>query len=113
MFFGIIIRMYNAGKHNQSHFHAVYQGHNAVFNMDGNLRAQHDYTLLLTFINGEHRIYNARPLLEKELFSALRSLPFFLHARAAYGTVIWNDDIDIAPEHLYKHSIPIKSDKIA
>ena len=37
MFFGIIIRMYNSGKHNPPHFHAVYQGYNAVFDMDGEL----------------------------------------------------------------------------
>ena len=37
MFFGIIIRMYNNGEHNSPHFHATYQGNNAVFNMDGDL----------------------------------------------------------------------------
>jgi len=37
MFLGIIIRMYNNGEHNQPHFHASYQGYNAVFNMDGEL----------------------------------------------------------------------------
>ena len=41
MFFGIIIRMYNSGEHNPPHFHAVYQGHNAVFNMDGDLIEGH------------------------------------------------------------------------
>lgn len=37
MFYGIIIRMYNNGEHNPPHFHAVYQGYHAVFDMDGNL----------------------------------------------------------------------------
>lgn len=37
MFFGIIIRMYNSGEHNPPHFHASYQGHNAVFDMDGEI----------------------------------------------------------------------------
>ena len=37
MFYGIIIRMYNTGEHNPPHFHATYQGYNAVFNMDGDL----------------------------------------------------------------------------
>ena len=27
--------MYNNGEHNPPHFHAYYQGHNAVFDMDG------------------------------------------------------------------------------
>ena len=37
MFYGIIVRMYNNGEHNPPHFHATYQGYNAVFNMDGEL----------------------------------------------------------------------------
>ena len=37
MFLGIIIRMYNNGEHNPPHFHAEYQGYNAVFNMEGDL----------------------------------------------------------------------------
>lgn len=37
MFYGIIIRMFNNGEHNPPHFHASYQGHNATFNLDGEL----------------------------------------------------------------------------
>ena len=77
------------------------------------VKAREDYTLLITFSGGIQRIYDARPLLEKPLFAALKCLPFFLRARAAYGTVIWNDDIDIAPEHLYECSSPAKFDQIA
>ena len=67
---------------------------------------QRDYTLLITFINGEKRIYNARPLLNKAIYSSLRNIGFFMKAKASCGTVIWDDDIDIAPEHLYKCSQP-------
>ena len=63
-----------------------------------------DYTLRLTFADGKRGIYDARPLLEKPLFAKLKNLPFFLTAKAAYGTVVWDDDIVIAPEHLYKCS---------
>ena len=38
MFYGIIIRMYNNGEHNPPHFHALYQGKEAVFDMEGNLK---------------------------------------------------------------------------
>ena len=30
-----------------------------------------------------------------------------------YGTVIWNDDVDIAPEYLYECSTPVEVEKIA
>jgi len=37
MFYGITIRMYNNGEHNPPHFHAYYQGNEAVFDMEGNM----------------------------------------------------------------------------
>lgn len=65
---------------------------------------QKDYTLLLTFADGAQKVYNARPLLEKGIYAQLKNLNFFLSAKAECGTVVWNDDIDIAPEHLYECS---------
>ncbi|MBQ9528354.1 MAG: DUF2442 domain-containing protein [Fretibacterium sp.] len=65
-----------------------------------------DYTLLLTFASGERRVYDARPLLEERLYIKLRNPGFFKKAHAEYGTVVWTDDIDIAPEHLYECSVP-------
>ena len=73
-----------------------------------NVTARNDYSLLLTFQNGERRVYDARPLLLKPIYSRLRSLPFFLSARAECGTVVWSDDCDIAPEHLYECSVPVE-----
>ena len=67
-----------------------------------------DYSMLLTFANGEKRLYDARPLLGKRICERLKDVNFFLRARAMYGTVVWTDDIDIAPEHLYECSVPIE-----
>lgn len=71
------------------------------------VQPKEDYTLHLTFADGTKKIYNARPLLEKSIYSELKNLAFFLCAKAEYGTVVWNDDIDIAPEHLYESSKPV------
>lgn len=68
------------------------------------VQTREDYTLLLTFADGTKKLYNARPLLEKAIYAQLKNLSFFLDARAECGTVVWNDDIDIAPEHLYECS---------
>ena len=68
---------------------------------------QNDYTLLLTFEKGEKKRYNAMPLLEKAIYTPLKSLAFFLKAKAECGTVIWNDDVDIDPEYLYEQSVPV------
>lgn len=69
--------------------------------------AREDYTLLITFASGEKRIYNARSLLEQSIYSPLKNLEFFMSAKADGDTVVWNDDIDIAPEHLYERSQPV------
>ena len=61
-----------------------------------------DYTLLITFADGEKKLYDAAPLLRKKTFEPLKDVRFFMSAKAEYGTVVWTDDIDIAPEHLYE-----------
>lgn len=71
------------------------------------VQAKEDYTLLITFIDGEKRIYNAHSLLKKAIYAPLCNLAFFLGAKAECGTVIWNNDVDIAPEHLYECSNPV------
>ncbi len=68
------------------------------------VKANDDYTLLITFADGERKIYDARPLLNKPINASLKSLPFFLSAKVEGGTVVWSDDLDIAPEHLYECS---------
>lgn len=66
------------------------------------VQPQEDYTLILTFINGERKIYDARPLLEKPLFAPLKDLSFFMQAKSDGSSVFWSDELDIAPEHLYE-----------
>ena len=71
------------------------------------VQPQNDYTLIITFADGTKKIYNARHLLDKAIYAELRNIAFFLKAKVDCGTVVWNDDIDIAPEHLYSCSQPV------
>ncbi|MCL2433062.1 MAG: DUF2442 domain-containing protein [Clostridia bacterium] len=63
-----------------------------------------DYSLALTFSNGEKRLFNFLPLLDRGLFRILKNKTLFMSAHVGCGTVVWNDDIDIAPERLYAES---------
>lgn len=63
-----------------------------------------DYTITIKFQDGSVRLYDAKPLLEKNIFERLKNPGFFIQAKVECGTVVWNDDIDIAPEHLYEAS---------
>lgn len=72
-----------------------------------NVEPQENYTLILTFITGEKKLYNALPLLEKNIYKPLKNLSFFMQAKIVGDTVAWNEEIDIAPEHLYEYSSKI------
>ena len=65
------------------------------------------YTLFLEFENGEKRIFDMNPLMEKKPFNQLKGSPLFAMAYIDYGTVVWPGNIDIAPETLYDRSRPI------
>lgn len=70
------------------------------------VQPQENYKLLLSFASGEKKVYDALPLLKHPLYAPLNNYSFFLRAKADCGTVVWSDEIDIAPEHLYECSIP-------
>lgn len=67
--------------------------------------AHSDYTIDLVFEDGQRKTFDATPLLEDSFFAPLRQLPRFLAARVECGTVVWGDDIDMAPESLYEQSV--------
>lgn len=66
-----------------------------------------NFELLLTFSNGEQRVFDARPLLEMKVYSPLKNLSFFKAVKPAYGTIVWPQDIDCCPDTLYMQSIPL------
>lgn len=72
------------------------------------VKATKDFRLHLEFENGEKRIFDMTPLLEKKPFIRLKGSPLFLAARVDYGTVCWPGNIDIAPETLYDRSVPVE-----
>lgn len=61
-----------------------------------------DYSLVLTFKNGERKKYNAKPLLDIPMYKNLAKV--FSSAKVEYGTVVWPGDIDISPDTLYLNS---------
>ena len=66
-----------------------------------------DYKLLLTFNNGEKRLFDAKPLLSMHIFQPLKNKEFFSSVKVAYGTIIWPHDIDYCPDTLYSESMLI------
>ena len=63
-----------------------------------------EYRLLITFDNGERKIFDCKPLIGMGgIFEPLKDNSVFDRAYVDYGTVCWNDgEIDIAPERIYE-----------
>jgi hypothetical protein len=66
-----------------------------------------DFQLDLEFENGERRRFDVRPLLAMKPWVRIASPKIFALARVAYGTVVWPQEVDIAPETLYDDSVPL------
>ena len=66
-----------------------------------------DYTLRLTFDNGEIRLFDVRPYLDKGFFRELRDRGMFNSVRPDLGSVRWQGGQDFCPDTLYLESIPL------
>ncbi|MGD9888165.1 MAG: DUF2442 domain-containing protein [Halothiobacillaceae bacterium] len=72
------------------------------------VRPQADFKLVLEYQNGEHRLFDVRPLLTIKPWTRIASPDIFNRVRVDYGTVVWPGEIDIAPETLYDDSTRIE-----
>jgi hypothetical protein len=66
-----------------------------------------DYRLLLTFEDGEQRVFDVEPYLGKGIFAELREPGRFNAARVSFDTIEWPNGADLCPEVLYEDSVPV------
>jgi hypothetical protein len=71
------------------------------------VRTSNDYTLTLTFENGEVKRFDVKPYLDIGIFQALKDLSVFNSVRSYLGSVQWQDGQDFCPDLLYKDSLPL------
>lgn len=68
-----------------------------------------DWKLWVRFNTGEAKIYDFKPMLNYPAFKPLLDEELFKQVYIDYGIVVWNDDdIDIAPEELYKNGVDLR-----
>ncbi|HKY53961.1 MAG TPA: DUF2442 domain-containing protein, partial [Anaerolineales bacterium] len=75
------------------------------------VQTQENYCLLLTFENGEKRIFDLKPFLDKGIFARLKDVAWFKTARVVSGSVEWRGEIDLSYDTLYLSSVPVKTNK--
>lgn len=72
-----------------------------------------DYTLVLTFSNGEIRVFDMKPYLDIGIFRELRDLSLFNSVRAFFGSIQWRNEQDLCPDTLYEESTRVESQRVA
>lgn len=76
------------------------------------VQPKEDFSLLLTFYNGKKRILDFEPFLDEFGIDKLKDVNFFMKAKVDHHTVMWDEQIDIAPEFLYEKSKTLKKKNI-
>ena len=70
---------------------------------------QADHCLLLEFANGETRLFDVTPYLDKGVFRALRDSAEFAQVQVVDGSVEWLGEIDLSYDTLYLRSVVVQS----
>jgi len=63
-----------------------------------------NYILLLTFENGERRLFDMKPYLNLGVFKELRDVNVFNTVKTSFDTIEWINKADLDPEVLYQDS---------
>lgn len=71
------------------------------------VRPLSDFRLLITFENGENRLFDVSPYLDRGVFRELRDPSIFKTAAVVFDTVEWANGADLCPEVLYEESAPV------
>ena len=68
------------------------------------VRSLSEYQLLLTFENGEKKIFDMKPYLDKGIYKELKDESKFKTVRISFDSIEWCNNADIDPEFLYEKS---------
>ena len=66
-----------------------------------------NHELLLEFKDGALKRFDVKPYLDLPAFARLKVGGLFAKAHVAHGTVVWDEQLDLAPETLYLESQPV------
>ena len=77
------------------------------------VRPSPDYTLTLTFANGEVKRFDVKPYLNIGIFQELKDLSVFNSVKPFLGSVQWENGQDFCPDTLYEESVPLPDEMMA
>lgn len=77
------------------------------------VRPMEDHQMEVIFENGEHRLFDLKPYLERGVFARLRNQAAFRAARVVAGSVEWPGEVDLSHDTLYLDSRPMAVPSLA
>jgi hypothetical protein len=66
-----------------------------------------DYRLTLTFTNGEVKIFDVKPYIDRGIFRELKEPGMFNSVRPFLGSIQWKNGQDFCPDTLYLDSVSL------
>ena len=66
-----------------------------------NVRPEHNFTLIITFNNGEEKTFDVKPYLEIGTFKGLKDISMFNSVKPFLGSIQWSNGLDLCPDTLY------------
>ncbi len=75
------------------------------------VEARPGHRLRVGFENGEERLFDVTPLLDKGVFQELRNEAYFQRVRPVWGGVEWPDEQDLSADTLYCAGTPCTSSR--
>ena len=68
-----------------------------------------NYCLMIWFENGEQKIFDVKPYLNKGVFSKLKDLSLFASVRVIAGSIEWSNGLDLSYDTLYLEGLALTS----
>jgi hypothetical protein len=65
------------------------------------VKADQEYTLLITFNNGEKKRFDVKPYLNIGVFNELKDPEVFYSVKPFLGSIEWSNGADLCPDTLY------------
>ncbi len=79
-----------------------------------NVKPEQNFSLLLTFSNGEVKRFDLNPYLEIGIFRELKELSVFNSVKPFLGSIQWVNGVDLCPDTLYLESnLVMRPDRIS
>ena len=69
-----------------------------------NVKPESNFTLLITFSNGEVRTFDVKPYLGIGDFKELQEVSLFNSVKPFLGSIQWSNGLDLCPDTLYLES---------